>query len=65
MARSIPRRTYQLEHFWPDGSGWHSCEFMDRTTRKEAEECMQHYKDANPGDKFRLVIVKPPSCEID
>ena len=56
--RSIPSRCYDLEHSIDCGKTWNNVMRME-CSRKDAEEEMQYYKDANgEGSKFRLVVVK-------
>ncbi len=54
---SVPRRTYHIEGRLADGP-WLTDEKLLRVTRKEAEQAMEFYQQANPGMRFRLVVVK-------
>ncbi len=57
--RGIPTRDYWLEHSLGRGLPWHKSVKLAEYTRREAEDEMQLYKDANPGSRFRLSVVKP------
>jgi hypothetical protein len=57
---NVPRRTYNLEGRLADGP-WLTDEQLQLVSRREAEAVMQWYQDANPGMRFRLVVVKAQS----
>lgn len=53
----IPRRTYNIEGRMAAGP-WLTDEQLFRVTRREAEQAMEFYQQANPSMRFRLVVVK-------
>lgn len=53
----VPRRTYHIEGRLADGP-WLTDECLYNVSRKQAEVAMGFYQEANPGMRFRLVVVK-------
>jgi hypothetical protein len=55
--RAVPRRSYHIEGRLADGQ-WLTDERLLRVTRREAEQAMEFYQQANPSMRFRLVVVR-------